>query len=183
MYLFQLHFTSVCPFYKRTTPTTRLLFASRQRIGRNSFQTKTEQKTVNVSNCSQQVQLSRITPFPITSFCMQKLIGSAESVHPSIYSFFVSVHGGIGIPLESSHISTAKAALIKILNENIIANLFVYIGGCMPDCVPPDKRLAKLTCVECGGMDCIYLGYDTLQCRIFVNTAVKLWVPKRQIFS
>jgi len=87
MYLFQLHFRSVCPFYKRTRPATRLLFASRQRIGRNSFQTKTEQKTVYVSNCSQQVQLSRITPFPITSFCMQKLIGSAESVHLPIYSF------------------------------------------------------------------------------------------------
>lgn len=94
---------------------------------------------------------------------MQKLIGSAESVHLSIYSFFVSFHGGIGIPLESSHISAAKAALIKILNENLIANLFVYIGGCMQDCVPADTRWAKLTCVECRGVDCIYMGYDTLQ--------------------
>jgi len=53
----------------------------------------------------------------------------------------------------------------------------------MQDCVPAGKRWAKLTYVECGGMDCIYLGYDTLQWRIFVNAAVKLWVPKRQIFS
>ena len=79
----------------------------------------------------------------------------------------MSFHGGIGIPLESSHISTAKAALIKILNENLITNLFVYIGGCTQDCLPADTRWAKLTCVECGGMDCIYLGYDTLQWRIF----------------
>jgi len=85
--------------------------------------------------------------------------------------------------LEISHISTAKATLIKILNENLIANLYVYVGGCMQDCVPAGKRWAKLTYVECGGMDCIYLGYDTLQWRIFVNAAVKLWVPKRQIFS
>ena len=95
----------------------------------------------------------------------------------------MSFHGVIGIPLESSHISTAKAALIKILNENLIANLFVHVGRCMQDCVPAHTRWAKLTCLECEGMDCIYLGYDTFQLRIFVNTAVKLWVPKRQIFS
>ena len=94
----------------------------------------------------------------------------------------MSFHGGNGIPLESSHISTAKTDLIKILNENLIVNLFVYIGGCMQDCVPTDTRWAKLTCLECGGMDCTFLGYDTLQWRIFMNTAVKLWVPKRQYF-
>jgi hypothetical protein len=37
--------------------------------------------------------------------------------------------------IESSHISTAKAALIKILNENLIVNLFVYIGGYVKNCV------------------------------------------------
>ena len=132
----------VCPFHTRTRPTTCLLFASRQRIGRNSFQTKRERKTVYVSNYSQQVQLSRITPFPITSFCMQKLIGSAESVHLFI---FASLHRGIEIPVESSHISNAKATLIKILNENLIVNLLVYICGCIQDCVPPDTRRTQVT--------------------------------------
>lgn len=95
----------------------------------------------------------------------------------------MSFHGVIAIPLESSHISTAKAALIKTLNENLISNLFVHVGRCMKDYVPADTRWAKLTCLESEGMDCIYLGYDMLHWRIFVNTAVKFWVPNRQIFS
>jgi hypothetical protein len=111
---------------------------------------------------------------------MQKLIGSAESVHLFI---FVSFHTGIGIPVESSHISAAKAALIKILNENLTVNLFVYICGCIHDCIPTDTIMAELTYVGCGGVDCIYLGQDMFQWLIFVITVMNLRVPNMQMSS
>jgi hypothetical protein len=98
----------------------------------------------------------------------------------SIYSFFASFHRGIGIPVESSHIPTAKTALIKILNENLIVNLFIYTCGCIQDCVPADTRSAELTHVEYGGVHYIYLGQDTFQWRIFGITVTNIWAPKNE---